>query len=272
MATFARKGWLVLVVAALVPAVVVAAQRRSKTKPGQYNPDHQTVEMFKAIDAGQIEVKLIPKDATQCNVLIKNKTNKPLNVELPGAFAGVPVLAQMMGGGNMGGGGMGGGSNMNQGFGGGMGGGMMGGGMGGGGMGGGGMGGGFFNIASEKVGKLPCPPVCLEHGKRDPRPAVPYVIKPIESFTDKAEVHELCRMLGRGLVPQRAAQVAAWHLNNGMSLRELAAKQLRFANGSSRPYFSPQEIKAGMLAIVAATKLAKERQKSSGKTDSLSQK
>ena len=272
MATFSRKRWLALVVvAALAPGVVLAAQRRSKTKPGQYNPDDQTVEMFKAIDAGQIEVKLIPKDATQCNVLIKNKTNKPLNVQLPEAFAGVPVLAQMgMGGGGMGGMGGGGNSGMNQGFGGGMG----GGGMGGGGMGGGQGGGqgGFFNIAPEKVGKLPCPTVCLEHGKRDPRPAVPYVIKPIESFTDKAEVHELCRLLGRGLVPQRAAQVAAWHLNNGMSLQELAAKQLRFADGSSRPYFSPQEIKVGVQAIVAATKLAKQRQKSPGKTDSLSQK
>ena len=59
----------------------------------------------------------------------------------------------------------------------GMGGGGMG--MGGGGMGGGG-GGGFFNIPAEKVGQFKVQTVCLEHGKKDPRPAIPYEIKPIE--------------------------------------------------------------------------------------------
>ena len=276
MAAFSRTGWLALLVAGLLPAVALAADRQAKPKPGQYNPDHQTVEMFKAIDAEQIEVKLIPKDSTECNVLIKNKTGKPLNVQLPAAFAGVPVLAQFGGGmggggmGGMGGGGMGGmgGGGMSQGMGGGMGGmgGMGGGGMGG--MGGGGMGGGMFNIAPEKVGKFKVPTVCLEHGKRDPRPAIPYKIVPIESFTKNAETQEVCRLLGQGRIPQRAAQIAAWHFNNNMSLQELAAKQLRFANGSTRSYFSMNEIKAGMQVIAAAAKLANERQQSPG--DSLS--
>ena len=70
--------------------------------------DAETVEMFSAIDQGQLEVKLIPKDSTLCNVLIENKTDKPLTVRLPDAFAGVPVMAQMGGlgglGGDMGGG------------------------------------------------------------------------------------------------------------------------------------------------------------------------
>ncbi len=258
----------------LLPTLVLAGERRSRVpKSGQFNPDHKTVEMFEAIKGGQIGVKLIPKDSTECRVLIENKTKQPLNVKLPEAFAGVPVLAQAvapgLGGGNIGGGrnngNWGGG---NQGFGGGM------GGMGMGGMGMGGMGmwnvppervgqnaPAMFNVPPEKVGKFKVTTVCLEHGKSEPRPAMKYEIKPIEQFTDKKEVHELCRMLGSGRLNQRAAQVAAWHLNNSMSWQELAAKRLRFANGTSRPYFAPQEVRAGMQLVIAATKLAKQREK-----------
>ena len=225
----------------------------------------ESVEMFSAMEAGQIDVKLIPKDSTRCRVLIKNKTDKPLAVRLPDAFAGVPVLAQFggggggrgggglggmagMGGGNAGGGGRGGSSGGSQGMGGGMGG--MGGGR------GGGM--GMMNIPPEKVGKLQVTTVCLEHGKKDPRPNIPYVIKPIDQFTDKPEVHELCRMLGNGLVSQRAAQVAAWHLNNDMSWQELAAKYIKRGPIVS-PYFSKMEIHGGMQAVAAAAKLSEER-------------
>ena len=114
----------------------------------------KTVELFAAMESGDIDVKLIPKDSKQSTVLIENKLNSPLRIKLPDAFAGVPVLGQMggMGGGHgrwhgwhgrhgwrhgMGGG-MGGGGG-GQGMGGGMGG--MGGGMGGMGGGMGGMGG-----------------------------------------------------------------------------------------------------------------------------------
>ncbi len=253
-----------LAAACVLPAVILAADHAAKA-PAK---TAEAVEMFAGIAGGQIEVKLVPKDATECNVLIKNKTDKPLSVKLPDAFAGVPVLAQA-GAGNVGGGG-GNNSSINQGFGGGMG--MGGMGMGGMGMGGGMGGGGFFNVAPEKVGQFKVPIVCLEHGKRDPRPAVPYEIKPLDSFTTKAGVREVLQALGTGAVNQRVAQVAAWHLNNGMSFQELASKVLRFADGSSRPYFSPDELKAGMQAVALAEKVAKERAEQTGKSGSLSQK
>jgi len=163
-----------------------------------------------------------------------------------------------------------------QGFGGGMGGGMMGGmgGMGMGGMGMGGMGMGMMNIPPEKVGKRQVVTVCLEHGKKDPRPGVPYVIKPIDQFTDKPRVHELCRMLGNGVVSQRAAQVAAWHLNNDMSWQELAAKFIKRGPIYS-PYFSKMELRRGMQAVATAAKLSEQRATvKEGKSlgDSLSQK
>jgi hypothetical protein len=272
-----RSLWLAVAVAlVLLPALVLAAERRGNPiKPGQFNPDHQTVELFGAIQQGQIDVKLIPKDSTECRVLIENKTQEPLNVKLPEAFAGVPVLAQPGGGGGLAGPGAGGGRNNrwnnntnNQGFGGGM------GGMGGWGGGMGGMGmwnlppenvgpnqAALLNVPPEKVVKLNVTTVCLEHGKNEPRAAMKYQIKPIDQFTDKKEVYELCRMLGSGRINQRAAQAAAWYLNNNMSWQVLAAKRLRFANGTSRPYFAPQELRAAMQVVAAAVRLAEQRER-----------
>ena len=90
--------------------------------------------------------------------------------------------------------------------------------------------------------KLKVTTVCLEHGKRDPRRRTPIEIRPLDSWTDKAEVIELCKMLGRGQIDQRSAQAAAWHLQNEMSWQELASKQIKHLNGRHEPYFAPIEI------------------------------
>ena len=248
---FSRLGLAVTLV--LLPALLLAADRRAKApKPGEFNPENASVDLFGAIEKGEIEVKLIPKDSTQCKVLITNKTDKPLNVKLPAAFAGVPVLGQI---GNQGVGGNNNVNNQAQAMGGGM------GGMGMGGMGMGGMGmGGMMNIAPERVGQLKVPTVCLEHGKAEPRAQIKYEIRPIESFTSKTGVQELCAMVGTGKINQRAAQAAAWHLNNNMSWEQLAAKRLIYANGTSKPYFSPQEIQAGMQVSATAVQVAEKRQ------------
>jgi len=238
-------------------STLAAGERRDANKASGEN-EPLIVEFFEAIQRGELAVKLIPKDSTECRVMMENKTKRPLTVKLPETFAGVPILAQagLPGGdagrgsrgsrGSRGGGGYGGG----QGFGGGFG--------GYGGM--GGMGMGMFNIPPEKVAQLKVPTVCLEHGKAEPRPYMPYEIKPIEAFTSKPGVRELCTMLGSGRLNQCVAQAAAWHLNNDMSWQELAAKQLRYANGMRRPYFSPQEIQAAMQVAAEAVRTAKLRQ------------
>jgi hypothetical protein len=237
------------------PAASAASEAPSKsarpTKVGTYNPSDETVEMFEAMEAGQISVKLIPKDSTQGRVFIKNKTGKPLNVRLPEAFAGVPVLAQM------GMGGMGGGGGGGQG---------MGGGMGGGGMMGGG--GGMFNVPAEKEGNFKVPCVCLEHGKPEPRPQMAYSVKPIESFTTKPGVAEMLKELGNYRLDQRAAQVAAWHLNNGMSWETLANKKIERADGSSYPYFTAEELLAGKQIADEAMLAAKTEKKEETKKPS----
>ena len=208
--TACRENWQLRCVGAMVALLVLAtmgwaAEGRSRAaKFGDYNPADQTVEMFAAMEKGDISVKIIPKDSTQCRVLIENKTDKPLNVKLPDAFAGVPALAQNLGGGNRGGGSNRSSGNNNSGQNQSTGGGM--GGMGGGGM--GGMGGGMFNVPPEKVGQFKVATVCLEHGKHEPNEKIPYEIKPLESFTAKAGVRELCDSLGRNQLSQRAAQAA----------------------------------------------------------------
>ena len=193
--------------------------------------------LFEAMDAGQIDVKIIPQNATKANVLIRNLTDKPVELRLPKAFASVPILAQGMMGGM---GGMGGG---------------------------GGMGMGLQRIAPEKMQKLTVTMVCLEHGKKDPNPRMAYKMVPIEQFTQKADVRVLCEALGYGQVTQNTAQAAAWHMMDGLSWNELAAKNRVESKylGNIR-WFSPFELRTAMAVAKEADRLAKQRAKTNGKT------
>ena len=223
-----RTASVVMIGALMLSIFVVAGADARTAKPayGEFNPDHETVDLFDAMKRGDIGVKFIPKDSSEATIFVENKTEKPLNIRMPEAVGAEPILKQMGGGGM--GGGMGGGGGQ--------------------GMGGGG-GGGMMNVPPEKVGRHAIIGVCLEHGKPEPRPAMNYQIKPIEEVTDRPEVQELCKVIGTGQVNQRAAQVAAWHLNNDMSIQELASKQLRYADGRRASYFSPAEIQGGMQLV-----------------------
>ncbi len=247
---------------------IVAANARGE---GLDKQDAIQIGLFEAMDAGHVDVKFIPQDARKANVLIKNLTDKPLELRLPQAFASVPVLAQgMMGGGmggmgggmgGMGGGGMGGGGG--QAGGGGMGG--MGGGMGGGGMGGGmmGGGGGFMRVPPERMKKVSVTTVCLEHGKPDPNPKMAYKIVPLEQFTDNARIRVVCEALGYGQVTQNTAQAAAWHIMDKMSWQQLAIKNRVESKyiGNIR-WFSPIELRTASAVVNEATRIADQRSKS----------
>ena len=213
-----------------------ASRSKRPTKVGAFNPDDETVDMFQAMEEGRIAVKLIPKDSTEGRIFIQNKAGKPLNVKLPPAFAARPVLAQM---------------------------GMMGGaagGAGGGGQAAGGGGMGMMNVPAEKTNHVKVPCVCLEHGKPEPRPKMTYEVTPVESFTTKPGVKEMLVLLGQGKINQRAAQVAAWHLNNGLTWEQLIGKKIEHVDGSTEPYFSGEELQAGM-AIVSQALADAERAK-----------
>ncbi len=216
-----------------------------KKASGKAKPQSETVEFFTALDAGRIGVTVIPRDATQMTVQVKNETDKPLTIRLPDTIAAVPVLAQMFpqggpfqgnnlfGGGNLAGGNnLQGGNQAPQGL-------------------GGPFGGrqgnnnrflGMFSVLPGKVvrKKLPC--VCLDFGKPNPKPQMPYRIERLESVNAKSELRDLLCLFGKGGCSHRTAQIAAWHLANDMSWEQLARLRYKRANGATRPRYSAAEL------------------------------
>jgi hypothetical protein len=211
-----------------------------------------SIDLFDAMQQGKIDATFIAKNAQRGRIVLKNRTTQPINVGVPNAVIGVP-LAQMGGMGGMGGG-MGG-------MGGGMMGGMqrMGGGMGGGGGGMGGMGGrgggrgGGFSVPPEKTIRIDVPLVCLDHGLREPSPAKPYAIRPIENYVKDPAVIEIVAAYANGDVPEAVAQAAVWNLESHVSWGALAAKLTGTERYAVRdPYFSRDEIKAAMSLVANA--------------------
>jgi hypothetical protein len=257
-------------------ATTVLAASGSLKGAGKFNPDHETVDFFTAIEEGRLEAKLIPRDSKQCNLLIENVSDKPVNVAMPDVFAAVPVLAQLrnnqfgnnqfgnannmgapqqLGVGNRFGNQFGNQGNMNMmnnnpqqfnllvpdrlddraNF-------------------------APFNVAPEKVARLTLPSVCLEHGKKEPQSSMAYTVKPIDAATEKAQAHEICRMLGRGEIDQRVAQAAAWHLANDLGWDALAAKRVRVLGYGHRRYFTPQQLALAKDAVGDAFAAAARRE------------
>lgn len=265
--------WWLVAAAALVSGVLTAAQgAEGVARLGKPDPKFETVELFAAIEDGKIEARLIPRDSKHCRVLVENKTDRPLNVQFPAAFAGVPVVAQFLPPNPMDGqqppqngrqpqqiGGPfmnpqmnppmnPGNPAVNP-----------------------GMNPGMFNprgngpvfsVSVEKVGELKLTTVCLEYGKPEPKAKIPYQLKPIDEVTDKPGVRELCRLMGRSDVTQRAAQAAVWHLNNAKTwedLRDMKTSSLVPVT----PTFTRKEIEAGKKLAEEALRLAEDAEKSS---------
>ena len=225
-----------------------------------------SLDVLEAEARGLVSVKYVPNDAKSAQIVVENKSDKPLTLRLPAAFVGVPVLAQMgmggmgmgggMGAGGMGAGGMGGGAGAQATGGGGMGG--MGGGMGGmGGMGGGmgGMGGGMFSVPPEKVRTVRVATVCLEYGKPEPSPRLPYRLVAIESFSSDPQLAAVLEAFGRGELSQKVTQAVAWHLASGLSWQKLAAEKIDRAGGyPDEAYFAPAELMAAHRVVKATAK------------------
>jgi hypothetical protein len=185
-----------------------------------------SVDLFEAVNDGKIEVKLVVKNGEKARIITRNKTEQPLTIEIPEAFAAVPVLAQNQGGG-------GGGGALN------------------------------FNVPPEKVVKRDVGFVCLEHGKPNPRSTMQYEIKPIEKITTDERVVEVIRQFGAGHLKHASAQAAVWHLANHMSWQELASKQRRNLYGKSNPYFSTTSLQQAARIVSWATRAVEQRQEDS---------
>ncbi len=229
-----RRIWLVLAysLAWLVLNVATADARSDRMKGARpFESAAETVDLFQAVEEGVLEVRVIPRDSKECRVLIENVTDRKVNVQMPPALAAVPVLAQLLDGGQDGrqpdssapqrlgvgnpfgqqnplqmGPNMQGNPLMNPGnqpfF-------------------------APFSIAPEKVAQLKLPAVCLDHGHPNPRPAMRYRLVPLASVSDSKPLETLCRELGRSPASQVVAQAVAWHLSNGKTWQELAAMKVR---------------------------------------------
>lgn len=235
----------------------------------------ESTEMFQAMEDGQIEVIIKTLDEKKSNVIVTNKSDKPLAISIPATFAAVPTstLAQLgggIGGGGAGGGfggggqggGLGGGQGGGQAAGGGFGGGQGGGGFGqgGGGLGGGGRGGGVFNIPPGKVGKVSLTTVCLEHGKQNPNLKMDYTIVPLSKVTSDKSVEEICRMIAADEIAQPVAQAAAWNITDDLSWQKmLSLNRLERMDGYFERFFTPNQLAFAQRVVAVASERAELR-------------
>ncbi len=99
--------------------------------------------------------------------------------------------------------------------------------------------------------------VCLEHGKPEPSSRYPYKLAAIDSFSSDPKLTLVLESFGRGELPQKVAQAAAWHLSNGMSWERLAAEKIDHAGGvPDEAYFAPAELMAAQQVVALATQKA----------------
>ena len=227
---------------------IAQSQARSDRVKGArpFESSAETVDLFQAIEEGTLSVKVIPRDAKQCRVFITNETRHPVNVQMPGALAAVPVLAQLpplgpapaqdnsstpqrLGIGNpfgqqnplQMGPNMQGGPLMNRGnqpfF-------------------------APFCIEPEKVAQLRLPSVCLDYGHPDPRPAIRYQLVPVTAVSEGKELELLCCQLGRAPASQRVAQAVAWHFSDGKSWKELESLIVHRLGRPDELFFTSPEI------------------------------
>lgn len=89
----------------LSAALAVAALQFSALPAAEpETPSAATQDVLAADQAGLAAVRYIPNDSRSAQIVVANRSDRPLTLRLPDAFAGVPVLAQnMMGGGGGGG-------------------------------------------------------------------------------------------------------------------------------------------------------------------------
>ena len=207
------------------------------------------LDLFDAIENGQIEAKLVLQNAGSGNLILSNIGSDDLDIAIPDTYGVKHVLPQFGGqGGGFGGGGAGGG-------------GQAGGGGGAGGLGGaGGAGGaGFFSIPAGKTRHTPYNGVCLEHGKTEPSPRMHYVPVRIDDVTTDPVVQEITRQISKNQAFDKSAQAAAWHLQNDMSWQELAAKTYDNVGRPDSPYFTTAELAKARAIVDGARVRARAR-------------
>lgn len=244
-----RRSTILAVLLAIAAVPTIAREPRVR---GRVSAPAEVHDVLAAESAGLVTVRYIPNDSRSAQIVVTNRSDRPLTLRLPDVFAGVPVLAQMGGGGGQAGFGAGGigaapqttggAGPQNQG------------------MGiGGAQGGGAFSLPPEKTRVVKVATVCLEHGKPEPSPIRPYKLAALDSFSSDPQLDQLLTSLGRGEISQKVAQAAAWHIANGLTWEQLAAEKIDHAGGvPDEPLFTPAELRAASTVVEIVTKRSRE--------------
>ncbi|MCE9629241.1 MAG: hypothetical protein K8S94_00780 [Planctomycetia bacterium] len=237
---------LLAALALLSSAVVVVETQGREPRASQSAAAPQ--DLLEAQASGLVDVKFIPNDSRSAQVVVTNRSNRPLTLRLPAGFAGVPVLAQFMnqqqGGAGFGAGGIGG-VPQNVGGGGGQNAGMNIGGQGG---------GGPFSLPPERTKTLRIATVCLEHGKREPSPRIEYRMESLATTSSDPRLQDVVSALADGRISQKVAQAAAWHISSGRSWEQLEAEMIVMAGGDPDvPFFLPAELAAARRLVDVTT-------------------
>ncbi len=187
-------------------------------------PGSDAVEMFAAMDRGDLAVRLMPERDQRARVELENRTGRPLTVRVPQAFGGRFILAAV---------GAGVGPPQR--------------------LGGAAGGTGLFSIPLEKVGCFHARTACLDESLPEPNPGMVYEVCRLEELTAQPAVRKLCEMLGDSHTDPQTAQAAVWHLHCGLPWPRLEAR-LRSCGGlqGTQRFFTRQQIEEGKrLAEVA---------------------
>lgn len=252
--------WLFAGLCLSLTVLALAANSRAIKKP-TYDPQADVVELFDGIERQVLDVTVIADNDLSVNIFFTNKTDRPVTVKLPGAVAAAQVLKQVPGprgqpGAANGSGRAQNGGQQSQPVGFGLG--QPGPGnnrQGPGGnnnlQGGNGQipGVGMFSIPAEKVVQLSAKGLCLAHGKPNPNPRLTYELVRLETVNSSPVLAEVIQSYTRHEVTSAVAQAAAWHLSDGLSWQDLAAKQNRNLGRPDTPYFTRSQVDAARKLI-----------------------
>lgn len=117
-----------------------------------------------------------------------------------------------------------------------------------------------FTVPAGKTVAVRAPTVCLDYGRREPTPRIPYRLVAIETVSQDPRLAVILGGLATGHVPQKVAQAAAWHLSSGRTWDQLAAEVIKRAGGDPDvPFFSAADLAAAQRAVAIATKIVGDR-------------
>ncbi len=223
---------------------------------------YQELDLFEAMKNDQIGVLIVPRDFSILKMSIRNKTDSPLLIRAPEVFAAIPAQRAMNGqeraSSSPHGTRSGYGQQSSQ-----------------------ALGGSFYQpdpkvqsaarrnsadgsqadepLADEgdsrgslpkwliRPGKIVSHPVrcfCLEFGRPDPTPRVPYLLRPLTELTNGPTVRDLLIQFNRHQCSQRVTQLAVWHVGNKVPWQTLAMAQLPRSMAGRNRTFSAREMRA----------------------------